>query len=218
MTPEEFQKNIAAARNLCNESVSRQINEKAKGVRNNINPGSFDDVPPVRGTAEDDAWDRMFLSDAALNESSSPSAPMAETRQPAIQMTQASVSKSRVPDFIKNSMINERIDITALSANPLDRMDLSGIQINEERPAAPVTRTIPAGQTNNTGIDYSVLRAIILECIDSKFKELGITKEILSENTLKSIHLSKGNINLIDNKGNIFGAKLEIKGNVNNNG
>ena len=209
MTPEEFQKNIVAARALCNENVDKKMNKTAKSARSQINSAldqGVDNSVVVKATAQDDAWDRMFLSDAAYDSTPAP----ATTVNP---MTKTSISKSRVPDFIKQSMVNERIDTSALSSNPLDRMDLSAVQqpINEQRP--PVT--IPTPQANTTGIDYSILRAIILECIDSKFKELGITKELLSENTLKTIHLSGGNINLVDNKGNVFGAKLEMKGNVN---
>ena len=67
------------------------------------------------------------------------------------------------------------------------------------------------------GVDYAIIRAIVKECIEEKFKEYGLTKGTgqLNEGTLKSIHLKGGTINLVDNSGNIYSAKLKKEGNLN---
>ena len=58
---------------------------------------------------------------------------------------------------------------------------------------------------NNTNIDYSIIKAIVNECLK---EHLG--QQTLNESaTLKTIALKEGTISLVDNKGNIFKAKLE---------
>lgn len=62
----------------------------------------------------------------------------------------------------------------------------------------------------NPGIDYSIIRAIVKECIDEKMKE----NNALNENALQSIKLSGGKIRLTDNSGKVFEAKLEYVGKI----
>ena len=62
--------------------------------------------------------------------------------------------------------------------------------------------------TNNSGIDYNLLRQIVEESIDRKLKNLN-------ENVIKGIRLKEGKIMLTDHSGNVFSASLEYKGNVN---
>lgn len=212
MTEQDFMQNIAAAQKLCSPDGERLIESKKSNA-----PLSKADVDPASFDAEASGWDKMFLSDAAY-EDNSPTPQARGTAKPkAPVMTQQSVSKSRVPDFIKKSMMTESIDTTALSSNPLDRMDLSRFERKEVSPRQQVVEQVSAPQqaTISSGIDYPLIRAIINECIDNKFKELGITKESLNENTLKTIHLKGGNIKLVDNSGNIYSAQLEKKGNIN---
>ena len=69
-------------------------------------------------------------------------------------------------------------------------------------------------QTGGGGIDYALIKMIVNECLETKLTEMA-EKGLLNESTtLKGIGLSEGKIKLIDNKGNVFQAKLEYKGNT----
>ena len=219
MREEDFMKNIQAAQKLCSAAGNALINSKkidAPTSKAALDPETFG-MPVNEGTD----YDRMFLSDAAYTDNS----PRAQRPKGASAMsadrpiTQGTASKSKVPDFIKQSMMNEVIDNTALSANPLDRIDLSQIEktpaqmpkprqvVTEQQVAQPIA--VPSG------VDYTIIKAIINECLDAKLKEYGISKEMLTENTLKTIHLKGGNIKLVDNSGNVYSAQLEKRGNIN---
>ena len=64
------------------------------------------------------------------------------------------------------------------------------------------------------GIDYALIKTIVNECIENKLNEIA-QKGLLNEGTtIKGIGLSNGKIKLVDNKGNIFSAKLEYQGNT----
>lgn len=205
MTQEDFMSNILGnAQKLCNPEMNKAMDKIAKNARldenGDMDPSSFD------GDAS--SWDKMFLSEAAYDEAK----PTAQPKAPVI--TQRGMNKSRVPDFIKQSMISEAIDTTALSDNPLDRMDLSKFQVKQATPRQQVNEQVSVPQ-QTSGIDYTIIKAIINECIDNKLKEYGLTKQSLNENTLKTIHLKGGNIKLVDNSGNVYSAQLERKGNIN---
>ena len=217
MTQEEFMTNILGnAQKLCQMDAKGAIKGKGKAPRSkaDVDPESFG-MPVNEGTD----YDAMYLSDAAY--ASSRPTPGGANLSADRPITNGTMAKSKVPDFIKQSMVNEVIDSSALSANPLDRMDLSKFEktpqnmpkprqvVTEQQTVAPAQVAMPAG------VDYSIIRAILKECIDEKFKELGLTKGMLSENTLKTIHLKGGNIKLVDNSGNVYAAQLEKKGNIN---
>ena len=212
MTQEDFMNNILGnAQRLCSQQGDAIINSKkvnAPTSKAMVDPESFGG--PVN-SSQDANWDRMFLSEAAYSDNEPAKAP---AQRP---ITKTTAAKSKVPDFIKESMMSTHIDTTALSSNPLDRMDLSRFQ----NQAAPVKQqvnetVIPSVQNTTSGVDYSIIRAIVKECIDEKFKQLGLTNNgTLNENTLKTIHLKGGTINLVDNSGNIYSAKLKKEGNVN---
>lgn len=65
--------------------------------------------------------------------------------------------------------------------------------------------------TNNNGIDYSLIKTIVNESIRENLKE--IRKGILAEGTtLKGIKIAKGNkIQLVDSKGNLYEGVLKLK-------
>ena len=54
-------------------------------------------------------------------------------------------------------------------------------------------------------IDYALIKTIINEAVETKLNDVG---------TLKAIALTAGKIKLVDNKGNVFTAKLEYQGNI----
>ena len=69
-------------------------------------------------------------------------------------------------------------------------------------------------RAGGAGVDYALIKTIISECLDEKLAEMS-QKGMLNEGaTLKGIGLSGGKIKLVDNKGNVFSAKLEYQGNT----
>jgi len=221
MDERDFTRILGNAQKLCSMDMNKSMNKMKRNApqsKAEVDPETFG-APASAG--QDSAWDRMFLSEAAYTDNSpgaqrpTPGGSNLSADRP---ITQGTMAKSKVPDFIKQSMVNEVIDNTALSANPLDRMDLS--KLEKTPPQMPVPRQVVTEQQvapvqMTSGVDYSIIRAIIKECIDEKFKELGLSKDMLTEGTLKTIHLKGGNIKLVDNSGNVYSAQLEKKGNIN---
>lgn len=144
------------------------------------------------------------------------------------------VKKSRMLDSIKEEMVNNPIDTTALNAMMLEsagngnaalnnsRLNkmISGAKMVEERLGdAPKsnnyqTSRVVQNQGGGAPIDYALIKTIINECLETKLNEMA-ERGLLSEGTtLKGIGLSKGKIKIVDNSGNIFSAKLEKIGNV----
>ena len=116
-----------------------------------------------------------------------------------------------MPEFIKNSMVNERIDTSALQVNSsvsvLDGMNIVPQKQNKRKPVNE--QSIP--HYSQQSVDYSIIKAIINECLNEYF-----SKQPLNESaSLKTIGLKNGQISIVDNKGNVYKAKLEKVGNKN---
>lgn len=115
---------------------------------------------------------------------------------------QGATRNSRMPDAIKKSMMQEQIDVSALQTegSVLDSIGIKGQQRRAQR--APINEN----QRGNSGagVNYGLIKQIINECLDER----------LEDNTLKTIQVGDGKIRLVDNKGRIFIANLEYKGNV----
>lgn len=103
-------------------------------------------------------------------------------------ITESAFAKSGLPDNIKEAM-KGRVSVVPDNEVPTTYQD-----------AIPAPQTAPVQAQTASGIDYSVLRAIINDCLNNYFSSKG---------TLETIQLSGGNIKLIDNKGNTYQAKLE---------
>jgi hypothetical protein len=120
-----------------------------------------------------------------------------------------------MPDIIKQSMLNERIDVTGTGGiSVLDSMDIqiptpNRKQINETNPQRNIQTALP--QPVNPGIDYTIIKAIVNECLNEYFSKQSLNESV----NVKTIGLKDGYISLVDNKGNIFRAKLEKVGNKN---
>ena len=140
------------------------------------------------------------------------------------------VRNSRMSNAILEDMVKHPIDTTALNTQKLEsagngnvaannsRLNkmLAGAKLVEERlgdtPGRPArTQTPSAG---GGGIDYALIKTIINECIEQKLSEITERGLLNEGTTLKGIGLSEGKIKLVDNKGNVFQAKLEYKGNT----
>lgn len=134
------------------------------------------------------------------------------------------VKTTRMNNAILEDMVKHPIDTTALNSQLLESAGngnaalnnsrlsqmLAGAKKVEERLGdTPVRTKTPIREQTQAGggnIDYALIKTIVNEAVESKLNDMG---------TLKAIGLSAGKIKLVDNKGNVFVAKLEYKGNVN---
>ena len=134
-----------------------------------------------------------------------------------INYTKEDIQNSKLPDFIKQSFAEQRIDMTGTGGlSILDGLPIENTPMQRRQPQQKrqmVSEQVMPTQVNNTnsGIDYSIIKAIVNECLKEHFE-----KQTLNESAgLKTIALKEGVISLVDNKGNIFKAKLEKIGNKN---
>ena len=104
-------------------------------------------------------------------------------------------------------MESHPIDTSIFDPNPLNRIKLPEQQIQEQ------VRTQNNTYASQGVVDYSVMRAIINECLETKLKEHTTLNE--QSSPIKTILLKEGMIKIVDNKGNIFEAKLKKVGNIN---
>lgn len=192
------------ARALCSPEGDRLMdNYKTKGTNGNttINENIATNVNPLTLLNEtDNYWGVGSYND---NHSSYTGD---------INYDEQSIALSKLPENIKESFSKQKINMTGNDGlSVLDSMDISlpKKQITEVKQNVniPQSQYVPMG--NN--IDYSIIKAIVNECLNEYF-----SKNMLNENTsLQTIALKDGNISLVDNKGNIFKAKLEKIGNKN---
>lgn len=213
MTQEELMNALSGAQTLCAMDAKKQIKfDRSKmPARSGNGEALYESTSPAGG---DYGWDDPALGGAMSSVPAQSQVPDLNTN-----ISEAAAKRSKMPDFIKQSMMNEVIDTSNMNTG-VPAMDLDAIakrlpkkMVNEAAPhqqttAAPVTVSTP-------GVDYTIIKAIINECLETKFKELGLTKERLNEATLSSVHLKGGKIKLVDNSGNVYSAALVKQGNLN---
>lgn len=197
VTKEQLAKIIGGkARDLCSPEGDRMISE-ARNARNG--GGGYDPNPDEYGDYEE--FDRMYLNEDE------------DTQTSDIHYSRKNAEYSMLPENVKESLINNPIDRSSLSnVSVLDSMNVP--QRKQQRPRQRINEDNYRQnyqQQGGGGIDYSLIKAIVNECITEYFE-----RRPLNENTLKTIGLKEGKITLVDNKGNTYMAKLEKIGNVNN--
>ena len=139
------------------------------------------------------------------------------------------VRKSKMSSAILEDMVKHPIDTAALNTQLLEsagngnavtnnaRLNkmLSGAKMVEQRLGETPTKAPIREQTGGGGpIDYALIKTIVNECIEAKFNEMAQRGLLNEGTTIKGIGLSNGKIKLVDNKGNVFSAKLEYQGNT----
>ena len=184
------------AKHLCNPEGDRLV----EGYTKNSRGGSYDPDPSSYDN-DADAFDRMYLS------SYDDSSRITNNNE----YTSMSATNSRMPDDIKRSMLEHRIDTSALSSTSV--LDSLGIkpQRAEKRRQQISENILPAHQSQNNAVDYSIIKAIVNECLNEYFNKHSLNESA----SLQTIGLNNGTISLVDNKGNVFKAKLEKIGNTN---
>lgn len=198
VSKEQLSKIIAGrAAALCQPEM-----DNTKSVsRGRVNEG-FGGPDPSAYDGDAARWDAMF-SDYAQED-------YAPSRD--IQYGEEGAARSQMPSAIKESMIKKKIDTSPLgNQSVLDSMGIKG---------KPLTAPTKKQQMNEQqvqytpqavgGVDYSIIKAIVSECIKEYFG-----KQQLTESTIKTIALGKGTIKIVGANGDVFQAKLEKLGNLN---
>lgn len=193
VSKQQLEQILGKARDLCNPEGDRLIESYKSQNSNDPDPSDYDDYSE---------FDKMYLNE----EESYPQ----QKRKPQakdIRYNQATAANSRMPENIKQSMLNEVID-----ANPLGDLNIpqrkpqKRQQIREEQ---QYQRPMQGGGS----VDYSIIKAIVNECLNEYFSRQPLNES----NTLTTIGLKAGTIKLVDNKGNVYSADLKKLGNTNNN-
>lgn len=116
------------------------------------------------------------------------------------QISQQRIDNSRVPDYIKESMINNPIDVSALDNTSVLGSLEKAIKQNKKKVIKEQKVQQPTVQQECGGsVDYSIIKAIFNDCLNNFFKENSF---------LSNIQLKGGNIYITDNKGDTYAAKL----------
>lgn len=186
------------ARELCSPQGESMINEAAR-----INRGEqYLDEDPANYDGDAAYFDSLFSNEVE--------APQSKIRNGGgkVQYNERGLANSRLDDKIKDSFRSNPIDKSGLDPyrSVVDELDVqpkqrpTRQQVNEQR-----------SYGNGAGIDYSIIKAIVNECLNDYF-----SKQPLNENaSLSTIGLKDGMIKLVDNKGNVYSAKLQKIGNKN---
>ena len=180
------------AKHLCNTEGDRLIEGYTRGANGgNPDPSIYD--------YDADSFDRMYLS--TLDEG---------RESMGINYSTSTAANSKMPEHIKKSMLEQRIDTSVLGQTSV--LDTLGVKApSKKQIRSQVTEQVAQASPVTAGIDYSIIKAIVNECLKEYF-----SKQQLNESTsLQTIGLSNGTISLVDNKGNVFKAKLEKIGNTN---
>lgn len=139
------------------------------------------------------------------------------------------VKNTRMNSAILQDIVKHPIDTTPLNTQLIEsagngnaaannaRLNkmLSGAKKVEQRLGNTPAKTQIQEQTGvGSVIDYALIKSIVNECIETKFNEMAQRGLLNEGTTVKGIGLSNGKIKLVDNKGNVFSAKLEYQGNT----
>lgn len=186
------------ANGLCSPNADRMLNEQAKSKREQV----CEDLDPNNYS---DEWDNFSLSDNTQ--------PFEEgVARPSMQYSKESVKNSRLPEAIKQSMLNKHIDVSTNG----DTSFLSEMVKKPQRKQV-VTEQIntPAPTMVSSGIDYSIIKAIVNECLKDYFNNNPILAEGKSNDVKQITYSEKSNtIRIIKENGDVYGGKLEYQGDI----
>lgn len=135
-----------------------------------------------------------------------------------ISFTSDDVQSSNLPEHIKKSMLEHNIDRSGLGGTSvLDSMGIKpkkNVKVTQRTPITeqqqmPQQYAMPSVQNN---VDYSIIRAVVNECLKEYFGKQPLNEGI---SALETVALKGKTISLVDNKGNIYQGNLKLVGNTN---
>ena len=161
------------ARELCSPEGESMINEAARINRGN----NYYDEDPSNYDGDAAYFDSLYTSEAEP--------PRRRTNSGDIQFSEAGLEKSRMDERIKKSLMENPIDRSGLDPNSRSVLDSMNIPPKQRPKREQVNEQM--SYRNNGGIDYSIIKAIVNECLNEYF-----SKNPLNENaTLSTIGLKK---------------------------
>lgn len=189
---------LGNAKKLCNPEADRVMNEY-KGVNANQKKGSSEHEN--YRTWENTGFDDDYTGGSTRLSQSEQQQPIMESSGP---------NRSRLPEAIKKSMMEHQYQFHDMTEQGKLDSAMQGLTQRQQ-----VTETYAPVQAQpqaiGGGIDSNYLKFLIKESLKEYFAEKGSLNE---GTTLRQIGLSEGKIKLVDNKGNIYSAQLELTGNV----
>lgn len=181
------------ARELCSPEGDRMISEAygSRGMNNyDPNPNEYNDY---------EAFDRMYLNEDENFDTGD------------IRYSRQNADYSRLPENIKESLLKNPIDRSSLSnVSVLDTLNVPDKKQQKQRQRVNEGNYAKNYPQSQGTIDYSLIKAIVNECITEYFE-----RRPLNENTLKTIGIKNGKITLVNSKGDTYVANLEKIGNIN---
>lgn len=198
---------------ISQDKLAQIINYNAKTLCSAKGQKKLHEIQKSKNDMDDmvsDQWDNWNFDDPNTQQ---------QPQQIYPQINESRIAKSRIPDNIKQSLLNNPINQNGAIAgsHSADLSFLNKQQVNEQQNVVHETTTVPQYQPQQyipqsaPAIDYNYLKHIISECIAEYF-----TKQPINEHaTLKTIGLAEDKIKVVDTKGNVFNASLEYKGNLN---
>lgn len=183
-----------------------------------VNEGSYGNL--------DDFSDDMYLGATYEEPAKSTYKPINEaaikTAKPKTNLL-SSIQQDMVEHPVDTKALNTMMLESAGGGNPMNMEKLSGLikgakmvdqRANELDGKSPARRQVTESIGGGLGIDYALIKTIVNECLETKLNEMA-QQGLLNEGaTLKGIGLGNGKIKIVDNKGNVFSAKLEYQGNT----
>lgn len=193
VSKQQLEQILGKARDLCNPEGDRLIESYKSQNSNDPDPSDYDDYSE---------FDKMYLNEEEFY-------PQQKRKPQAkdIRYNQATAANSRMPENIKQSMLNEVID-----ANPLGDLNIPQRK-PQKRQQIREEQQYQQPMQGGGSVDYSIIKAIVNECLNEYFSRQPLNES----NTLTTIGLKAGTIKLVDNKGNVYSADLKKLGNTNNN-
>ena len=78
------------------------------------------------------------------------------------------------------------------------------------KPQAINENILPNTYNSNNGVDYSIIKAIVNECISSQLN--NIKESLINESTLRGFTIKEGNkVQFISKNGNLYEGELKLK-------
>lgn len=188
LSPNELQNILGRAKRLCNTQGDKLVTAHSDQSQFTRPLDESYEVPSVEDFDDAEKWDSLYSADA-----------------------EEQYANSRLPENIKKSLRDNPIE-TRQQVSVTEDFDLP---VRERTTVASQRRgTINEGGAPRAAaggvIDYALIKTIVSECVRE-----ALASQPINESSLSQIHLKNGTISLVDNKGNVYRAKLQKIGNSN---
>lgn len=123
-------------------------------------------------------------------------------------MSEIAAIKETGINNILETVKNRQIGDNALSTTPnvIERL----VSKNTINPKTVTENILPNNYIANSAIDYSIIKAIVNECISSQLS--NIKETLINESTLRGFTIKEGNkVQFIAKNGNLYEGELKLK-------